>query len=125
MKKFLSSSLFVLLSTTGLCAYAGEAYGGVGSTGLELGYGFKLQPSVGLRAEANFLDLGRDFNSNGADYNAKLKFQNLGAYVDYFLGDSFRLTGRRAAGGPQAGRQGRHHRGHGQDQWHGLPRAGR
>jgi hypothetical protein len=93
MKKFVSSSLFALLSLAGLCAHAGEAYGGVGTTGLELGYGFKLQTSVGLRAEANFLDLGRDFNSNGADYQAKLKFQNLGAYVDYFLGDSFRLTG--------------------------------
>jgi hypothetical protein len=93
MKKSVSSTLFVLLSLAGLSAQAGEAYGGVGTTGLELGYGFKPHPSVGLRAEANFMDLGRDFNSNGADYNAKLKFQNLGAYVDYFLGDSFRLTG--------------------------------
>lgn len=77
----------------GGAARAGESYLGIGSTGLDVGYGFKLKPSTGLRVELNFLDLGRDFNSDGADYAARLKFSNLGAYVDYFLGDSFRLTG--------------------------------
>lgn len=93
MKKFAPSSLFVVLTLVGISVHAGESYVGIGSTGMELGYGLKVQSRTGLRAEVNVLNLGRDFNSNGADYSAKLKFSNLGAYVDYFLGSNFRLTG--------------------------------
>ena len=93
MKNFVSSSLIGLLALAGAPAHAGESYAGVGSTGFELGYGFKLQSSVGLRAEANFLNIAHNFNNNGADYTTKLKFSNVGAFCDYFAAGSFRLTG--------------------------------
>lgn len=93
MKNFVASSLASILALVGASAHAGEGYVGIGSTGFDLGYGFKLQPNMGLRAEANFLNIRRDFNNNGADYTAKLKFSNLGAFYDYFPAGSFRLTG--------------------------------
>lgn len=74
-------------------AHAGESYLGAGSTGLELGYAFKLSSSTGLRADLNYLNYGRDFNSNGTDYRATLKLSNVGAYVDYYPAGDFRLTG--------------------------------
>lgn len=74
-------------------AHAGESYVGIGTTGFEIGYAFKLSSSMGLRADVNYLNYGRDFNSDGADYSADLKFSNVGAFVDYFPGGSFRLTG--------------------------------
>lgn len=99
MKNQLASSLVTVLALLGGAAHAGDAYLGVGTTGLDLGYAFKAQPSLGLRAELNFLNLGHDFNSDGADYSAKLKFSNLGVYADYFLGDSFRVSGGVLLGG--------------------------
>jgi hypothetical protein len=50
-------------------------------------------PGSACRADLDFLSIGRDFNSNGADYSATLKFSNLGVYLDYFPAGSFRLTG--------------------------------
>jgi len=74
-------------------AHAGESYVGVGTTGFELGYALRLGTTTGLRADLDYLDYGRDFNSNGADYTARLKLANVGAYVDYFPAGRFRLTG--------------------------------
>jgi hypothetical protein len=93
MKKLTASSLFALLALASVSAFAGEGYLGIGSAGFELGYGLKLQSNMGLRAEVNLLNLGHDFNSGGADYSAKLKFSNLGAFYDYFAAGNFRLTG--------------------------------
>jgi hypothetical protein len=91
MKK---STCLALAATLLSCsAWAGESYVGAGSTGFDLGYAFKLNTQVGLRAELNHLSYGRDFNSNGADYSASLKFSTVGAFVDYFPAGSLRLTG--------------------------------
>jgi hypothetical protein len=74
-------------------AHAGESYVGIGTTGFEVGYAFKLNGSMGLRADVNYLNYGRDFNSNGADYSADLKLSTVGAFVDYYPAGAFRLTG--------------------------------
>ena len=92
-----SKALFAIAAcATALSAQAaesGEVFVGVGSTGFELGYAHKLGSDVGLRVDAQFLNLGRTFEKDGATYDAKLKFSTFGVYGDYFLGSVFRLTG--------------------------------
>jgi hypothetical protein len=73
-------------------AIAVELFGGIGTTGFEIGLGNRLGSNTGLRIDAEFLDYGRTFDRNGATYDTKLKFSALGVYGDYFLGNSFRLT---------------------------------
>lgn len=98
--------LVALFSATlvGTPAQAVELFGGVGTTGLEIGLGSRISSNTGLRVDAEFLDYSRSFERNGASYDTKLKFSSLGVYGDYFLGDSFRLTagaliGQRKASG--------------------------
>lgn len=98
--------LVALFSATlvGTPAQAVELFGGVGTTGLEIGLGSRISSNTGLRVDAEFLDYSRSFDRNGASYDTKLKFSSLGVYGDYFLGDSFRLTagaliGQRKASG--------------------------
>jgi hypothetical protein len=74
-------------------AAAGEVFGGLGTTGVELGYAAKLAPNAGLHVDAEFLSLKRKFEDNGANYDTKLKFTTLGVYGDLFLTSSFRFTG--------------------------------
>lgn len=74
-------------------SFAAEAYAGVGSTGYELGVAQRLGDRTGLRVDAEFLNHGHDFARSGARYDATLKFSSLGVFADYFLGDTFRLTG--------------------------------
>jgi hypothetical protein len=74
-------------------ARAADVYVGVGSTGVELGYALKLAPSTGLHVDAEFLNLKRSFEDNGATYDTRLKFAAAGVYGDLFLTDSFRFTG--------------------------------
>lgn len=74
-------------------ASAGEVFAGLGTTGVELGYAAKLAPPVGFHVDAEFLNLKRKFEDNGATYDTKLKFSSLGLYGNLFLTDSFRITG--------------------------------
>jgi hypothetical protein len=85
-------------------AAATELFGGLGTTGFELGLGARMTSNTGLRMDAEFLDYGRSFERNGATYDTKLKFSSLGVYGDYFFGENFRLTagaliGQRKASG--------------------------
>lgn len=73
-------------------ARATEVFAGLGTTGLEVGIAERVGGATGLRLGAEFLDLGRDFDRNGATYDAKLKFSSLGLYGDYFLAGGFRVT---------------------------------
>lgn len=73
-------------------AHALEAFAGLGTTGLEVGVAERVGGSAGLRMSAEFLDLGRDFERNGATYDTRLKFSSLGLYADYFLAGGFRLS---------------------------------
>lgn len=85
----------LVLAATAVCATpatAVELFGGIGTTGFEIGLGSRLGSNTGLRMDAEFLDYGRTFDRNGATYDTKLKFSALGVYGDYFLGNSFRLT---------------------------------
>jgi hypothetical protein len=74
-------------------AGAADIYGGVGTTGIELGYALKLAPNTGLHVDAEFLNLKRTYEEDGATYDARLKFAVAGIYGDLFLTDSFRFTG--------------------------------
>jgi hypothetical protein len=71
---------------------ATEVFAGLGTTGLEVGVAERLGGSTGLRLSAEFLDLGRDFERNGATYDTTLKFTSLGLYGDYFLAGGLRVT---------------------------------
>lgn len=85
-------------------ARALEVFAGLGTTGLEVGVAERIGGAAGMRMSAEFLDLGRDFERNGATYDTRLKFRSLGVYGDYFLPGGFRLTAgallgsRKAAG---------------------------
>lgn len=94
-KRLYSASAVGLLASLALApcpAEAVELFGGIGTTGLEVGLGERFGPGAGLRVSGEFLNLSRDFERNGASYDAKLKFSTLAIYGDYFLGDRFRLT---------------------------------
>lgn len=106
MKTAMVLATFALFSATLVSTpvQAVELFGGVGTTGLEIGLGSRIGSNSGLRMDAEFLDYSRSFDRNGASYDTKLKFSSLGVYGDYFLGDSFRLTagaliGQRKASG--------------------------
>lgn len=74
-------------------ARATEVFGGLGTSGVEVGVSERIGGSAGLRMSAEFLKIGRDFESDGATYDTKLKLSTLGLYGDYFVaGGGFRLT---------------------------------
>lgn len=73
-------------------AHALEAFAGLGTTGLEVGVAERVGGSTGLRMSAEFLDLGRDFERNGATYDTRLKFSSLGLYGDFFVAGGFRIS---------------------------------
>lgn len=74
-------------------AEATEVFGGLGTSGVEVGVAERIGGSAGLRMSAEFLKIGRDFESDGATYDTKLKFSSLGVYGDYFVAaGGFRLT---------------------------------
>jgi hypothetical protein len=75
-----------------LPASAGEVFAGLGTTGVELGFATKLAPPLGFHVDAEFLSLKRKFEDNGATYDTKLKFSNLGLYGNLFLTERFRIT---------------------------------
>lgn len=88
--------LFIIAAACGIAtgASAAEVYGGIGTTGVELGYGQKWSDDFGIRVDGSFLRYTPSFSTSDVDYDAKLKFANAGVYVDWFLGDSsFRLSG--------------------------------
>lgn len=89
-RRLLAVSLLVCATTH---ASAAELYGGGGTSGFELGLSQPLADGVGLRVEANGLNVTRDFSTSGVHYDAKLKFGNAGVYLDGFVAGSFRLTG--------------------------------
>lgn len=90
MKRLASVLILAVLSAT---ATAGEFYGGLGTTGLNVGYTHGISETFGVRAEGNYLNYGKDVNSDGVNYDAKVKMEHLGVYVDYHpFGGNMRLT---------------------------------
>ena len=91
--KFFAATTLVALSCTGITAVAGEVYGGIGSTGLELGVSHSVSQSLGARLEMNSLRITRDVTTDDIQYDARVKFSNAGLYMDWFVVSGFRLTG--------------------------------
>ena len=91
--KHLALRLLLALPLLPACASAADVYGGIGSTGFELGLSQSLGGSFGVRLDANTLTYTRKFTTSDIDYDAKLKFLNAGAYLDWFVVDGFRFTG--------------------------------
>lgn len=88
----LSLSLASLLVVSALPAGAAELYGGVGTTGLEVGVAQPLSSAFSARLDLNWLHVTRSFNTSNIDYDAKLKASNLGVYLDGFLAGGLRVT---------------------------------
>lgn len=85
--------LIAAASAAPVTARATEVFGGLGTSGLEVGVAERIGGSAGLRASAEFLKVAREFESAGATYDTKLKFSSLGLYGDYFIaGGGFRLS---------------------------------
>lgn len=83
--------------------HATEVFGGLGTSGVELGVAERVGGSAGLRMSAEFLKVGRNFDSDGATYDTKLKFSTLGVYGDYFVaGGGVRLTAGAVVGSRKA-----------------------
>ena len=87
-------ALFAALAIASPLASAVELAAGGGSTGGEVGVVVPLAPSFTARLEANVLRYGTDFTSDdGIHYDAKLKGDNAGVYLDAFVFESVRVSG--------------------------------
>ena len=91
--RLVSCGALVALSCVTVHAVGAEVYGGVGTTGYEIGLAQTVGNGFGARIEANSLSIRRDFNTSGIDYDSRLKFSNAGIYLDAFVAGSFRVTG--------------------------------
>ena len=67
MLKTLSAT--ALLSLVAATVTAGETYVGIGTTGLEVGWGQALSERSGIRIDAEFLSYKRNFSTNDTDYD--------------------------------------------------------
>lgn len=82
-----------LLASLSSASRATEVYGGLGTGGVEIGLGDRVGGPISLRVSGEFLRISREFESDGATYDTRLKFSNLGLYADYFaFAGGFRLT---------------------------------
>ncbi len=75
-----------------------EATVTVGVTGGTLGLGpeigYRVNPTIGVRANASFLGVSHDFDVDDIDYRGKVKLESYGAMIDvYPFQGSFRLSG--------------------------------
>jgi hypothetical protein len=91
--RLLSCGALAALSCVTVHAWGAEVYGGGGTTGFEVGLAQTFTNGFAARIEANNLSITRAFNTSGVDYDAKVKFSNVGVYLDAFVGSSLRLTG--------------------------------
>jgi hypothetical protein len=75
-------------------AAGGGLYVGLGSTGLVLGYGQTVNPSLGSRFEAAGLPrISRSLTEGGIDYRAQWSMRRLGATLDWHpFSNGFRLS---------------------------------
>ena len=83
----------IALAVSPLAASSAEVYGGIGTTGAELGVAQALADSFTVRLDANLLRYSTHFTTSGIDYNAKLKAANAGVYLDGFVYGGARVTG--------------------------------
>lgn len=65
----------------------------VGTTGLGMDFGFGLTDSIALRVGYAGADVNRGFDEGDIHYDAKLKWSNASALLDWHFLGNFRLTG--------------------------------
>lgn len=84
---------FALTAMTG-AASAQEAYVRAGTTGLGIGYAHSIDGRWGVRGEFSTLgSIDRNGNTEGIDFTAKLKADQVAVYGDFFpMRGGFRLT---------------------------------
>ena len=71
------------------------SYAQIGSQGLGIGLGLKVNPSWVVRAEINGINYSRDFTKAGNSYTGKAKLRTEGVYGDYYpiADNGMRVTG--------------------------------
>jgi len=67
--------MILALATLTQPSRAAELYGGLGTSGVEVGIGERVGGRVSLRMSGEFLRVSRDFESDGATYDTKLKLR--------------------------------------------------
>jgi hypothetical protein len=83
-------------------AQSQEIYGGAGTDGLALGYGYSFTKNSNVRAEVDGFSISHDFTAGGLQYDAKLKLMHGALFADFFPAPSivpFRLTAGVLVGG--------------------------
>ena len=78
-------------------------YGTAGSSGAGIGFGTGINKSVAVRGEFTGYNYSARENAGGNNYEAKLKFNNPGVYLDWrpFQSSGWRLTGGVNSAGPK------------------------
>lgn len=94
LKKYFSITFIAAVAWSG-AVQADEIYGGVGFPGITLGISRSIAPAVSLRGEyAGGLNLSRNGQRSGIDFNGNLKAQSVSVLADYFpMDNAFRVTG--------------------------------
>ncbi|SOB80982.1 hypothetical protein SAMN06297144_1334 [Sphingomonas guangdongensis] len=92
---------FLALATPALAQDASADDGAVitaavtaGTLGIGPDVGVRFSDNLGIRANANFLSVGADFDSDDIEYDGDLKLRSFGAMIDvYPFGGAFRISG--------------------------------
>ena len=94
IKKYVFTA-FIAATAASAAVHADEIYGGVGFTGITLGISRAIAPAVNLRGEySGGLNLSKNGQRNGIDFNGNLKAQSVSVLADYFpMDNGFRITG--------------------------------
>ena len=87
-------AIFGILASFAAATQAQSIYGQLGVPGVGIGYAYGISPKFTARADISTLG---SFTHNGSskdfDYKGKLKFNQLGAYLDWFpFGNGFRVS---------------------------------
>jgi hypothetical protein len=86
-------AISIALAVFPLGASSSEVYGGVGTTGGEIGIAQGVGNSLTARIDVDVLSYRSHFSTSGIDYDVKLKANNAGVYLDGFVLGGVRLTG--------------------------------
>jgi hypothetical protein len=90
VRRFLAAGV---LGACTVCASAGEIYAGVGLPGVMLGYAQPLNDSFTLRGDwATLGSRNKRVTEEGITYDAKLAFNRLGLFADWFFLGGMRVT---------------------------------
>ena len=94
LKKYVFTA-FIAATAASATVQADEIYGGIGFPGITLGISRSIAPAVSLRGEySGGLNLSRNGQRNGIDFNGNLKAQSVSVLADYFpMDNGFRITG--------------------------------